>query len=52
MTDDLLSLEIDDGADIDVDYDALDIEDAPKEKILTLGYGKAETSSKNLLNDL
>ena len=47
--DDLLSAEIDDGAEIEENYDEEADSDAPKEKIINLGYGKAETSSNDLL---
>jgi len=48
-SDDLLSAEIDDGAEIKEDYEDEEDKDAPREKTINLGYGKAETSTNNLL---
>ena len=49
MSTDLQDMEIDNGAPIEKDYDAEEDADAPKEKILNLGYGKAQVSSNKLL---
>lgn len=49
MNDDLLSAEIDNGEVIEKNYDAEDDKEAPKERLINLGYGKAEVSSNKLL---
>jgi len=49
MNDDLLSMELEPGGDLDIDYDAMEAAEAPKEKVLNLGYGKAQVNSSELL---